>query len=70
MARAILTVRLPKFTELQIDAITAKRGLTKTQLVILAVDRFAREMELGLDPESLQKQLAEIENAEATLEDD
>ncbi len=37
--------RLPELSHDQIDKLARDYGLTKTQVVILAVDRFARELE-------------------------
>ncbi len=36
--------RLPRLAHDQINALVKEYGLTKTQVVILAVDRFAREL--------------------------
>lgn len=36
--------RLPRLAHEQINALVEEYGLTKTQVVILAVDRFAREL--------------------------
>ena len=36
--------RLPQLTHEQINALVDEHGLTKTQVVILAVDRFSREL--------------------------
>jgi hypothetical protein len=36
-----VNVRLPNITRGQIDALCEEYGLTKTQVIILAVDRFA-----------------------------
>lgn len=41
--------RIPELTNRQIAALIAKLGLTKTQIVIIAVDRMARD-ELADDP--------------------
>jgi hypothetical protein len=38
-------VRLPLLTHNQIDGLSADYGLTKTQVVIVAVDRLARELQ-------------------------
>ena len=45
--------RLPRLAHDQINALVEKYGLTKTQVVILAVDRFARE--LSAQAEDAQK---------------
>ena len=37
--------RLPELTHEQIDALSQTHGLTKTQVIILAVDRFVRALE-------------------------
>jgi hypothetical protein len=37
-------VRLPELTHTQIDDIASGYGLTKTQVIILAVDRLARDL--------------------------
>jgi hypothetical protein len=41
--------RLPKLTHEQIDALSQAHGLTKTQVIILAVDRFVRALEGGVE---------------------
>jgi predicted DNA-binding protein len=40
-----LNVRLPLLSHDQINALAENYGLTKTQVIILAVDRFARDLE-------------------------
>ena len=42
--------RLPKLTHTQINGLVEVHGLTKTQVIIVAVDRLARD----LDAESLE----------------
>jgi predicted DNA-binding protein len=37
--------RLPELTHEQIDTLSQAHGLTKTQVIILAVDRFVRALE-------------------------
>ncbi len=37
--------RLPQLTHEQINALAAVHGLTKTQVIIIAVDRLARDLE-------------------------
>lgn len=37
--------RLPELTHEQIDSLSETHGLTKTQVVILAIDRFVRALE-------------------------
>ena len=37
--------RLPDLSHNQIDRLAREHGLTKTQVIILAVDRFARELD-------------------------
>jgi predicted DNA-binding protein len=44
--------RLPELTHEQIDALSQAHGLTKTQVVILAVDRFVRALESAHESES------------------
>lgn len=39
-----INVRIPMMTQGQIDAVSEKYGLTKTQIVILAVDRLTRDL--------------------------
>ena len=41
--------RLPQLCHDQINALVRDYGLTKTQVVILAVDRFARELQAGTE---------------------
>ena len=45
-----LNVTLPRFTLDQIEALCAHWGMTKTQLVIVAIERMAQDMERGDDP--------------------
>ena len=57
MAHEFLNVRLPRFTALQIDRLCEHLGVTKTQLVVLAIDRMMRELDQGAlssdaDPET------------------
>lgn len=40
-------VRLPQLTHAQIGTLTEVYGLTKTQVVILAIDRLTRQLEGG-----------------------
>ena len=44
--------RLPELTHEQIDALSQAHGLTKTQVVILAVDRFVRALDSAIESES------------------
>lgn len=44
--------RLPELTHEQIDALSQAHGLTKTQVVILAVDRFVRALDSAHEGES------------------
>lgn len=39
--------RLPQLTHAQINALSEVHGLTKTQVIILAVDRLARDLDAG-----------------------
>jgi hypothetical protein len=39
-----LNTRIPEITQEQIDQIADKYGLTKTQILILAIDRLARDL--------------------------
>ena len=41
---AQFNARLPKLAHDQINALVQEYGLTKTQVVILAIDRFSREL--------------------------
>ena len=45
-----LNVTLPRFTLDQIEALCAHWGMTKTQLVIVAIERMTQDMERGEDP--------------------
>ena len=47
MAHEFLNVRLPRFTAQQIDRLCEHLGVTKTQLVVLAIDRMMRELDQG-----------------------
>ena len=40
----VLNIRLPKRTHEQLEALKAQSGMTKTQLVIMALDRIASEI--------------------------
>ena len=48
-----VNVRLPKITREQIDVLIESYGLTKTQVIILAVDRFASTL-TSQDPEAIK----------------
>ena len=50
MAHEFLNVRLPRFTAQQIDRLCEHLGVTKTQLVVLAIDRRMRELDRGAFP--------------------
>ena len=66
-----LYVRLPQMTAYQIETLCARLGLTKTQLVIVAMDRMMRDTEQGtLSPETVQGELGDVEDAEAALGDE
>ena len=39
-----LNARLPELTHKQLDELIIATGMTKTQLLILAIDRLAREL--------------------------
>lgn len=39
--------RLPQLTHSQINALAENHGLTKTQVIIIAVDRLARDLDAG-----------------------
>ena len=68
---APLFVRLPKMTSWQIEALSERLGLTKTQLVIVAIDRMTRDLEQGaLSPKTVQGELADVEATDATLGDE
>ena len=53
-----VNVRLPKLTRDQIDELSETYGLTKTQVVILAVDRLTRA--LASESEEAQKDLRRL----------
>ncbi|NLE43714.1 MAG: hypothetical protein GX620_03235 [Chloroflexi bacterium] len=42
--REQLNVRIPTITQDQVEDLCTRLGLTRTQLVIMAIDRMAREM--------------------------
>ena len=39
--------RLPQLTHSQINSLAENHGLTKTQVIIIAVDRLARDLDAG-----------------------
>lgn len=43
MSRQQFNIRLPEYTIDQIERLSEALGLTKTQLIILAIDRFERD---------------------------
>lgn len=43
MTRNVSSYRLPQHTETQIDALTARMGMSKANVITLAVDRMYRE---------------------------
>ena len=45
MPGKLFSARLPELTHRQLEAISEAQGLTKTQIVLLAVDRFARQLQ-------------------------
>ena len=47
MAHEFLNVRLPRFTAHQVDMLCDQLGVTKTQLVVLAIDRMMRDLQQG-----------------------
>ena len=52
--------RLPELTHQQIDTLSQAHGLTKTQVVILAVDRFVRDLESALKSEEAEKDVRRL----------
>ena len=44
MATTQLNIRIPPLTIQQIDKIVKATGMTKTQIVLLAIDRLTREL--------------------------
>ena len=52
--------RLPELTHQQIDTLSQAHGLTKTQVVILAVDRFVRDLESALESEEAEKDVRRL----------
>ena len=52
--------RLPELTHQQIETRSQAHGLTKTQVVILAVDRFVRDLESALGSEEAEKDVRRL----------
>lgn len=69
MARKQWNGRLPMLTHRQIKALAAQHGLSESDVIAVAVDRFARESEYlpARDAETAEE-AAEIEQADATME--
>ena len=62
-----LYVRLPHMTTYQIEVLCARLGLTKTQLVIVAMDRMMRDLQHGaISPDASSEAIDDAEDADAT----
>ena len=62
-----VNVRLPKLTRDQIDNLSETHGLTKTQVVILAVDRLTRA--LAGESETARKDLRRLKTVARIVPD-